>query len=368
MAVNFRNLRNTETFRKKKAEGPKNPVPFKTRTCTEMLSAEIPLTAELRLLTGLNVPMEQVCFFDTETTGLSGGAGSIIFQAGIGYFEENNLVVDQFFISSPVEEPRFLTALSEILTSHPTVVTYNGKSFDVPLLNTRLILNRMAEPELNVIDLLHASRSIWKHQLSTFRLTDVERGVLGIFRENDLPGSMVPGVYRDYILGRDRGTIFEVLRHNHQDIVSLALLLKHLAIACRDQNNSHILVTLARKHFQNKDSDACIDAASRCLHGQVQKNVRAETLWLASLALKRRGELDRAAKVWAKLGNWQAKIELAKYLEHRKKDYAGALTVVNRLLASPSLSFSVRKALIYRKTRLQRKLSGGKGREVMGDE
>jgi len=88
---------------------------------------------------------------------------------------------------------------------------------------------------------------------------------------------------------------------------------------------------------------------------------------LASLALKRRGELVRAAKVWAKLGNWQAKLELAKYLEHRRKDYAGALTVVNRLLASPSLSFSVRKALLYRKGRLQRKLSGGKGREVMGD-
>ena len=367
MAVNFRNLRNTEAFRKREKTELKNPVPFKKQTLTEISPSEIPLTPELRLLTGLTEPMEQVCFFDTETTGLSGGAGSMIFQAGIGYFEGDKLVVDQFFISSPVEEPRFLNALNEILSSHPTVVTYNGKSFDIPLLNTRLILNRMAEPELNVIDLLHASRAIWKHQLSSFRLSDVERDVLGIFRKNDLPGAMVPGVYRDYILGRDRGAILEVLRHNHQDIVSLALLLKHMASACKGQNNPHILVTLARKHFQNKDSDACIDAASRCLHGQIPEKVRAETLMLASLALKRRGELVRAAKVWAKLGNWQAKLELAKYLEHRRKDYAGALAVVNRLLASPSLSFSVRKALLYRKTRLQRKLSGGKGREVMGD-
>ncbi|PJB76918.1 MAG: hypothetical protein CO090_09780 [Acidobacteria bacterium CG_4_9_14_3_um_filter_49_7] len=356
MAVNFRNLRNTATFRKRERTELENPVPFKTQTLTEISPSEIPLTPELRLLIGLAEPMEQICFFDTETTGLSGGAGSMIFQAGIGYFEGDKLVVDQFFISSPMEEPRFLSALNEILSSHPTVVTYNGKSFDVPLLNTRLILNRMAEPELNAIDLLHASRSIWKHQLSSFRLTDVERGVLGIFRENDLPGSMVPGVYRDYILGRDRGAILEVLRHNHQDIVSLALLLKHMASACRDQNNPHILVTLARKHFQNKDSDACIDAASLCLRGQVQEKVRAETLWLASLALKRRGELVRAAKVWAKLGNWQAKLELAKYLEHHTKEISTALTEVNNLLSSASLSDHIRKALLHRKTRLQRKL------------
>ncbi|NOY23606.1 MAG: ribonuclease H-like domain-containing protein [Acidobacteria bacterium] len=356
MDVNFQNLRNTGTFRKRKKTGPKNPVPFKTRTYTELAPAEIPLSRNLRLLTGLSEPLEQVCFFDTETTGLSGGAGSMIFQAGIGYFEGKELIVDQFFISSPVEEPKFLFALNEILTSHPTVITYNGKSFDVPLLNTRLILNRMAESELNVIDLLHTSRAVWKHLLSSFRLTDVERGVLGIFRENDLPGAMVPGVYRDYILGRDTGAILEVLRHNHQDIVSLALLLKYLAAACKDQNNSHILVTLARKHFQNKDIDACINTASRCLHGQVPGKVRSETLWLASLALKKRGELARAAKVWAKLETRQAKIELAKYLEHRRKDYAGALAVVNRLLESPAPSRSVREALRHRKTRLQGKL------------
>lgn len=361
MEVNFQNLRNTRTFRKREKTGPENPLPFKTRTHTKLTADEIPLSPNLSLLTGLSEPMEQVCFFDTETTGLSGGAGSMIFQAGIGYFEGNTLIVDQFFISSPVEEPEFLSALNEIFASHPTVVTYNGKSFDIPLLNTRLVLNRMTEQELNVIDLLHASRAIWKHQLSSFRLSDVEQNVLGIFRKNDLPGAMVPGVYRDYILGRDTGAILEVLRHNHQDIVSLALLLKHLAAACKSQDNPHVLLALARKHFQNKDSDACIDAASRCLHGQVPEKVRAETLMLASLALKRRGELPRAARVWAKLNTWQAKIELAKYLEHRKKDYAGALAVVNRLLASPSLSFSVRKALLYRKTRLQRKLSGGKG-------
>ncbi len=356
MDVNFQNLRNTETFKKRKKSGPKNPLPFKTRTCIELASAEIPLSRNLNLLTGLSDPMEQVCFFDTETTGLSGGAGNMIFQAGIGYFEENTLIVDQFFISSPVEEPKFLSALNEILASHPTVVTYNGKSFDIPLLNTRLVLNRMAEQELNVIDLLHASRTVWKHRLSSFRLTDVERGVLGVFRENDLPGAMVPGVYRDYILGRDTGAILEVLRHNHQDIVSLVLLLKHLATACRNQDDPHVLVTLARKHFQNKDADACIDAASLCLHGQVPEKVRAETLMLASLALKRRGELPRAARVWEKLEGWQAKIELAKYLEHQKKDYAAALAVVNQLLMSPSLSYPIRKELIHRKTRLQRKL------------
>lgn len=356
MGVNFQNLRNTGTFKKRKAAGPKNPVPFKTQTRTRLNPADILLTPNLEMLTGLSEKMENVCFFDTETTGLSGGAGTMIFQAGIGYFEGNELIVDQFFISSPVEEPKFLFSLTEILNAHPTVVTYNGKSFDIPLLNTRLILNRMPEPELNVIDLLHTSRAIWKHRLPSFRLSDLERAILGIFRENDLPGAMVPGVYRDYILGRDTGAILEVLRHNRQDIVSLALLLKHISTACQTLDNPHILVTLARKHFQNKNPDACIEAASHCLHGQVPEKVRTETLWLASLALKKRGELARAAKVWAKLPTWQARIELAKFMEHSAGNYEAALQVVNQLLHSRGISPRVQHRLLHRRTRLQRKL------------
>ncbi len=317
---------------------------------------EIPLSGNLQILTGFSAPSHRVCFFDTETTGLSGGAGSMIFQAGIGYFEGNELIVDQFFISSPVREPEFLSALAEILLSRPVVVTYNGKSFDIPLLNTRLVLNRMEELQLNVIDLLHVSRAVWKHRMSSFRLIDVEQRILGIFRKNDLPGSMVPGVYRDYILGRNSGEILEVLRHNRQDIISLARLLSHLALSCRNEDDPHVLMTLAGKHLQNKNADACVAAASRCLSGPVPEKVRAETLWLASLALKRRGELVRAAKVWAKLPSWRAKIELAKYLEHTAGDYEAALRVVSRLLRADNIPPRVRRLLLHRQNRLRRKI------------
>ncbi len=363
MGVNFRNLQHTAgIFRKRRPSHPKNPVPFRTRTRHPIPASEIPLSRNLTRLTGLTAPMNQLCFFDTETTGLSGGAGNMIFQAGIGYFEENKLVVDQFFISSPGEEPEFLSALNKILTSHPTVITYNGKSFDIPLFNTRLILNRMPEPELTVIDLLHVARSVWKHKLPTFRLSDVERGILKIFRKNDLPGALVPGVYRNYIFGKDNGEILEVLRHNQQDIVSLACLLKHLAIACATEPDPHVLGALAKKYYRNRDINACIDTASRCLCGPVPDKIRKEILFTASMALKQRGELERAARIWIKLENPQGKIELAKFLEHHKKDCAGALAVVNRILKSPSLSSSAKKALRHRQARLRRKLSPEAGR------
>ncbi|NOZ13982.1 MAG: ribonuclease H-like domain-containing protein [Acidobacteria bacterium] len=355
MAVNFRNLRNAGTFRRRKTSGPENPLPFKTQTRVKLSPDEIPVTGNLRMLTGLSAPLSRLCFFDTETTGLSGGAGSMIFQAGVGYFEGNGLVVDQFFISSPADEPAFLSALTEILKFRPAVVTYNGKSFDIPLLNTRLILNRMEELRLNVIDLLHVSRSVWKHHMPSFRLIDVEQRVLGIFRKNDLPGSMVPGVYRNYILGRDSGEIREVLRHNRQDIISLARLLSCLASSCKDEDDPHVLLALAGKHLQNKNADACINAASRCLCGPVPEKVRAETLWLASLALKRRGELARAAKVWARLSSRQAKIELAKYLEHTAGDYEAALRVVNRLLRADNMPPRIRHLLLHRRNRLRKK-------------
>lgn len=358
MAIDFSKLRNASrhSFVQKKQTGPAKTFPFLTTHEIPFPEDRVPFSDTLFRLTGIRGPLSRICFFDTETTGLSGGAGSLIFQAGVGLPGPDGLTVHQYFIGSPAMEPRLLQALHEIFSDRPVVVTYNGKSFDIPLLMNRYILNRFEEPVLETPDLLHAARSVWRHRLRQFRLADVETHILGVRRRGDLPGALIPAVYRDYLMGRDRGQIRQVLRHNLQDIVSLAYLLQRLAAGCHRMQDPHIRLALARKSHQTGADRMCCKILDHASVRDVSGTMAEEVARLHARSLKRLGCRREAARLWEQQHTVEAGEELAKYHEHGRRDYAAALTLTEQLLGRPDLTLRQREALLHRKTRLKRKI------------
>lgn len=164
-------------------------------------------------------------FFDTETTGLK-GAGTLIFL--MGFIEQTNssFKLTQYVLPGPDHEAAFLYATG-LWEESLTLVTYNGKSFDIPMVETRWTMNRKELPPLlehTQIDLLHGSRRIWKGEMATFRLPAIEEEQLGFFREGDIPGHMAPIIYQDAVKNGRTELLMKVLVHNEWDILSLVAL------------------------------------------------------------------------------------------------------------------------------------------------
>ncbi|MEW6651626.1 MAG: ribonuclease H-like domain-containing protein, partial [Chloroflexota bacterium] len=180
---------------------------------------------------GLNL-REKFLFLDTETSGLIGGAGTIVFMVGLGYWQGDEYRLTQLFLRDPEEEPSFLTALEEIITAFPVLVTYNGKSFDAPLLNNRFILNGFKSPlrEKHHIDLLSLTRRVWRNRLESRSLGNLEQEILTVSRgQEEIPGWMVPELYFQYLQTRNASPLSGVFYHNQMDILSLSALFLHLA-------------------------------------------------------------------------------------------------------------------------------------------
>ena len=168
----------------------------------------------------------KVIFLDTETTGLSGGAGTVAFEIGIGFLDERGFVIKQYVMRDYHEEPAMLSEIATLLRRFDTIVTFNGKTFDLPLLESRMLLHRIRIPLMQMphFDLLHVMRRVYKLRLKRCNLSSLEQAVLGYEREDDLPGSQVPQRYFDYIKTREFALLEDVLRHNADDVKSLAAL------------------------------------------------------------------------------------------------------------------------------------------------
>ena len=144
-------------------------------------------------------------FLDTETTGLSGGTGTIAFMIGAARVVGSQFRVEQFFLRNPAEEKAQLAALASFVEGASAIVSYNGKSFDLPIINTRYVLNRIKNPFLDFehFDLLHIARRVWRRRLKQCNLGNIEKEILGFFRSGvDIPGYLVPEFYRDYLPAR----------------------------------------------------------------------------------------------------------------------------------------------------------------------
>jgi uncharacterized protein YprB with RNaseH-like and TPR domain len=177
------------------------------------------------------IARERLWFFDTETTGLAGGSGTRAFMVGVARFGPDGLTITQFTTATMAAETAMLRAALATLDDDAVLVSYNGRSYDRPLLSTRLTLARLRDPlrDRPHLDLLHPTRRRWRDYLPDCRLATVERQVLGIVRDDDLPGSEAPAAWLAFLRGGSAALLRRVGEHNAQDLASLAgLLLKQV--------------------------------------------------------------------------------------------------------------------------------------------
>jgi len=308
-------------------------------------------------------------FLDTETTGLSGGTGTLAFLIGTGCFEEDFFVIRQFFMRDYDEEPAALRAFNELLATHRVLVTFNGKAFDWNILQARFIYNRiplsLSEPVH--ADLLFPSRMIWKNVLESCRLVSLEENILGEYRWDDIPGALIPPAYFKYLEDGDATDIKRIIRHNELDILSMvSLLVKITAMLKEPLGNServHELFGLGRIFEKNGEYDKVIDCLEECVKS-AGPAVREAALRRLSDIYKRNREYSRAAEHWEKMLEDPHRIsvypliELAKYYEHRKKDIPKAIDAVRKAMdysARIELGSSFHLSLKKRLNRLLRK-------------
>src|SRR3990172_4911481 len=163
---------------------------------------EVGEAALARLAPGLEpADLERAAFVDVETTGLAGGTGTLAFMVGVATFEDAGLCLRQFFLADLSGEEAMLTAVAQALDGCRTVVSFNGRSFDVPLLESRFIMTRLRPPfeRLAHVDLLLAARRLYGRRLESCRLSALEEAVLGVHRQRDIPGWAGPRLYFDYL-------------------------------------------------------------------------------------------------------------------------------------------------------------------------
>jgi uncharacterized protein YprB with RNaseH-like and TPR domain len=323
---------------------------------------------------GLPEPSRLV-YLDTETTGLAGGTGTCAFLIGIGAIEGPKFVMRQFFIRDYPEEKPMLAAVVEALEPYEGLVTFNGKTFDVPLLETRYALARMKSPltRLRHLDVLHPARRLWKLRLESCKLTDLESAVLGISREGDVPGSEIPGIYFDYLRTGDARGLQAVFYHNALDILTLAALTVELARAVADAGAETLesaldLFSLSRIFDTAGAMDHSVSTCRRALAAGLPQPVESQALRHLAFQFKRLRQHELAVEIWLELTRrefplaLEALEELAIYYEHRRRDTKTALeftlAALERLQEDfPSLPHFAR--FVRRLERLQRKSARG---------
>jgi hypothetical protein len=280
----------------------------------------------------------RLVYLDTETTGLAGGTGTCAFLIGIGAIEGVKFVIRQFFLRDYPEEKAILAALAEALEPYEGLVTFNGKTFDVPLLETRYTLARMKSPltRLLHLDVLHPARRLWKLRLESCKLTDLESAVLGISRAGDVPGSEIPGIYFDYLRTGDPRGLQPVFYHNALDILSLAALTVELARAVADAGAATLesaldLFSLSRIFDTAGARDHAVSTCRRALAAGLPPPVESQALRHLAFQFKRLRQHELAVEVWLELTRrefplaLEALEELAIYYEHRRQDTKTAL-------------------------------------------
>jgi uncharacterized protein YprB with RNaseH-like and TPR domain len=280
-------------------------------------------------------------FLDTETTGLAGGTGTAAFLVGVGFLDGDHFRVRQYFMRDYPEEAAMLRGLADHLRGFKHLVTYNGRTFDAPLLEARYRLSREPYPlaDWAHLDLLHPARRLWKQRLESCRLQFLETELLGLHRYGDVPGADIPRIYFDYVRsrGRDARALAAVLEHNRLDVLSLAAL---AVLACdwvqearaEDPRDVYCLGRVFERAELYERSD---EQYRRVVTSREADGVRVPSLLRLAARAKRTGDHRSAASLWeeaADSGDCRALRELAMHHEHRSRDLAAALLAVDRAL------------------------------------
>jgi uncharacterized protein YprB with RNaseH-like and TPR domain len=309
----------------------------------------------------LGIPRACV-FMDTETTGLAGGTGTLVFLLGMARFSRGVLEVCQLLLSGFRGESAMLSEAQQFLRDTDTLVTFNGRSFDSPLLAARYRLAGLADPfaRLRHVDLLYPTRRTFKNCWPDCRLQTAERRLLGVARIGDLPGSEAPRAWFDWVRHARDDALPGVCSHNRLDLLSLAVLpgALHRSHADPASTGANVLAC-ARQHCRSLDPGAGEGGEEQAIFEYLQHHRarldRDGQLELARLA-RRRGEWALAVELWRQLaadGLPVAIEHLAKYYEHEQRDYESALEVTSRLLARDPHDRQYRR----RDTRLRARLA-----------
>lgn len=291
--------------------------------------------------------LSSALFLDLETTGLSGGVGVIPFLIGFGYFGQESFEIRQFFLGEPAEEEAMIEEVSRFLesTDFNSIVTFNGKGFDLPLLETRFILYRLPFPlaDLPHLDFLFAARQLWKHKHESCRLGHLAEQILNAPRWDDIPSSEVPIRYFSYLRSGHFSFIEPVLEHNQQDILSLLGIIiaaANLVESCSSQEeiDSSDLIGLARILEAAGEAERSFKLLERALHQGVPETVAFNLKKKLAWYWKKNRQWARAVALWEEMapaGKLFCFRELAMYYEHCCHDYERA-----RQLAEEGLSLA----------------------------
>jgi len=285
-----------------------------------------------------DVPPSRWCFLDTETTGLAGGSGTYAFLVGVGRITPEGFRVRHFFMRDFGEERSQLHALNEHLKKFSVLITYNGRTYDQPLLETRFRMMRQRPPfgSLEHLDLLHGARRLWNLRFDSCRLVDLENQILGVERQGDLPGELIPYVYFEYLRRREIFRLLPIFHHNAMDILTLACLTAIVPRAFDLPDQAHFahgaeMVGLARWWRQAEQHERALALFRRALDRHLPDDLLFRTMWDIAALEKKLGREHAALLVLrdlaAERNPWRAAalIELAKYYEHRERNYTMAL-------------------------------------------
>lgn len=275
-------------------------------------------------------------YVDIETTGLQGGTGTYAFLIGAGRMTAEGFKVVQFFMRDPAEEPAQLLALEEFIAPCQTVVTYNGKAFDIPIINTRYTSWGWRTPfkDLAHLDLLPLARKLWRQRLESRTLGNVETFILGARRTTeDVPGWLIPQLFFDYLRSGDARPLKGVFYHNAIDVVSMAALLNHISHLLEDPLHTSTapgldLVGLGRFYEDLGRLSEAVGLYRKSLEMSLPEEVFWPTLERLSYIYKRSGEITPALELWEQAARHKhiyAHIELAKYYEHQRRDAEAAV-------------------------------------------
>ena len=318
-------------------------------------------------------PPARWAFLDTETTGLAGGSGTYAFLIGVGHITPEGFRVRQFFMRDYGEEASLLTRLRDFLAGFDVLITYNGKTYDQPLIETRYRMMRMRPPfgRLQHLDLLFGARRLWRLRFDSCRLVDLENQILGVEREGDLPGEMIPYVYFEYLRTREAWRVAPILHHNLLDIVTLACLTGIVPWAFHSPEKARLthgaeMVGLARWFQKAEQFDRACDLYHRGIEAGLRDEVLFRAMWDLACLEKRRDRQDAALAVFTDLTEspnpfrTSAYEELAKHYEHREKNFSMALEMTRC-----ALGLSDSDALRKREDRLRRRAAQPKPRRLL---
>ena len=341
----------------------------------EEFPGALELAAEtLRMMSDREIPdgldPRRILYLDTETTGL-GGSGTVAFLVGMGWLTDQGFEVHQFLMRDYPEEPFLLKHVAAGLEKFDVLCTFNGTTFDVPLLESRFLMNRMDRERLLALphlDLLHMCRRLWKLRLGRCNLGHLEEVILGKPRVDDLPGSEVPQRYFTYLKTKQMSLLDDILKHNAQDIASLCVLLNHMADLylhpekIRFSEDVYSMGRALERINRTENARHCYRLARR---GRMGDSAGAAL----AMSYRRGGEREQAAEVWREMirdrrGGIVPYVELAKYEEHVRRDIPAALELTEKallLISEPTLREGKtvqesKNELQYRRQRLIRKL------------